>query len=98
MYMSFTNTQRASQDPPTYNITELLTFSSVCGVGLDTVPISSNAPSAKIVMLLHDVHALSKKYNKQLSCRLFPVPNNDAGETTEFDSPYLCNTKIFAIG
>jgi uncharacterized protein len=31
--------QRAAQIPPTYTLRDLLMFSSVCGVGLDTVPV-----------------------------------------------------------
>ena len=30
---------RAAQNPPTFNLRDLLIFSSVCGVGLDTVPV-----------------------------------------------------------
>lgn len=31
--------ERASQNPPTFSLRDLLIFSSVCGVGLDTVPV-----------------------------------------------------------
>ena len=30
---------RAAQNPPTFTLRDLLIFSSVCGVGLDTVPV-----------------------------------------------------------
>ena len=30
---------RAAQQPPTFTMRDLLMFSSVCGVGLDTVPV-----------------------------------------------------------
>ena len=30
---------RAAQNPPTFTLRDLLMFSSVCGVGLDTVPV-----------------------------------------------------------
>ena len=30
---------RAAQSPPTFNLRDLLIFSTVCGVGLDTVPV-----------------------------------------------------------
>lgn len=31
--------ERAAQTPPTFSLRDLLTFSAVCGVGLDTVPV-----------------------------------------------------------
>lgn len=31
--------ERAAQLPSTYSLRDLLTFSAVCGVGLDTVPV-----------------------------------------------------------
>lgn len=31
--------ERAAQVPPSFTMRDLLTFSSVCGVGLDTVPV-----------------------------------------------------------
>ena len=31
--------ERAAQTPPTFTLRDLLTFSAVCGVGLDTVPV-----------------------------------------------------------
>ena len=31
--------ERAAQTPPAFSLRDLLTFSAVCGVGLDTVPV-----------------------------------------------------------
>ncbi|HZD94138.1 MAG TPA: DUF711 family protein [Candidatus Sulfotelmatobacter sp.] len=45
--------------------------------------------------LLLDVASLSTKLNgKPLSARIVPVPGKRAGEETEFDSPYLCNSRV----
>lgn len=93
--------ERVNQDPPTYGIAELIMNSSVCGVGLDTVPVSLKTVKeepGRVKMLLLDIAALSRKLNKPLSCRIFPVPGaRDVGDMTSFDSPYLCNCKIMAI-
>lgn len=83
--------------PPTYGITELLSYSSVCGVGLDTVPIPGDTSAQQISSLLLDTAALSTKWNKPLSCRLFPVPGLKAGDVTSFDSPFLVNTRVFEM-
>lgn len=77
-----------------FDIQDLLLYSTVCGTGLDTVPIAGDTPTDRIARLLRDVASLSLRLNKPLSARLFPVPGKVAGEMTEFDSPYLTNTRV----
>ena len=80
-----------------FNLDSLLLYSSVCGTGLDTIPIPGNASTAEIAAILIDVAALSTQLSKPLSVRLFPVPGCDADCLTEFDSPYLTNTTVMQI-
>lgn len=75
----------------------LLLFSSVCGSGLDTVPISGDAPIERIAATMLDVATLSMRLNKPLSARLFPVPGRQVGEMSTFDSPWITNAPIMAI-
>eukprot|EP00536_Pseudo-nitzschia_multiseries_P000427 jgi/Psemu1/970/gm1.970_g len=70
-------------------MTDLLNVSSVCGVGIDTVPIPGNTKVDELTLLLLEVVGLAQCWNKPLSCRVFPVPNKKVGEMTTFDSPYL---------
>ncbi|KAL7478387.1 hypothetical protein ACHAW6_004153 [Cyclotella cf. meneghiniana] len=79
------------------DIQKLMCISSVCGVGVDTVPVPGDSSDENLSSLMLDVAALAGRWNKQLSCRLFPVPSGKAGETTQFDSPYLCNSHIFYL-
>ena len=81
----------------TYSIHDLLAYSAVCGLGLDTVPIPGHVEPAKLASLLLDASALAYRLQKPLTCRLFPVPGKRAGELTEFQNPYLCNAKIFDV-
>ncbi|MCT7979244.1 DUF711 family protein [Laspinema olomoucense] len=78
-----------------YNLTDLLLYSSVCGCGLDTVPLPGNISIEQIEAILLDVASLAIKLDKPLSARLFPIPGKQAGEMTEFNSPYLVDGKIF---
>ena len=80
-----------------FNLDSLLLYSSVCGTGLDTIPIPGDATTAQIAAILTDVAALSTQLNKPLSVRLFPVPGCNADCLTEFDSPYLTNTTVMQI-
>ena len=76
------------------NVQQLLLYSTVCGTGLDTIPLPGSASVEMIARLLVDVATLSLRYQKPLSARLFPVPGRQAGEYTAFTSPYLSNTRV----
>lgn len=73
---------------------ELLLYSTVCGTGLDTIPLPGDIDEAEIAHLLLDVATLAWRLQKPLSARLFPVPGKRAGEATSFTSPYLTNTVL----
>ncbi len=73
---------------------DLLAYSSVCGTGLDTVPLPGDSSPDDIARLLLDVTALAGRLGKPLSARLFPVPGTGSGDRTAFTSPYLTNTVV----
>jgi uncharacterized protein (UPF0210 family) len=76
------------------SIQQLLLYSSVCGTGLDTIPLAGDTPDEAIAYLLLDVATLALRLCKPLSARLFPVPGKRDGEYTNFASPYLTNTLV----
>ena len=80
-----------------FNLDSLLLYSTVCGTGLDTIPIPGDASTSQITSILKDVATLSIQLNKPLSVRLFPVPGCTADCMTEFDSPYLTNTTVMRV-
>ncbi len=80
-----------------YDIRSLLTYSSVCGIGLDTVPIAGNTSINKISALMRDTGTMAFRLNKPLTVRLFPYPNKKAGELTEYESDDLCNCAILTV-
>eukprot|EP01035_Chromulina_nebulosa_P019884 gene19884-25839_t len=80
-----------------YSLRDLLLFSSVCGVGLDTVPVPGNITKEQLANIYLEVGALAFRLNKPLSCRLLPMDGKLAGDITLVDSPYLCNTKVFNL-
>lgn len=77
------------------NTHQLLLYSSVCGTGLDTIPLPGDSSAESIGNLLLDVATLALRLRKPLSARLFPVPGKQAGERTSFTSPYLTNTLVW---
>jgi uncharacterized protein (UPF0210 family) len=80
-----------------YGIRELLLYSSVCGTGLDVVPIPGDSQEGPIAGLLRDVAALSGKLTKPLSARLFIVPGKHAGEMARFTDPVLTDSVVMDL-
>ena len=79
------------------SLPQLLTYSAVCGTGLDTIPLAGNVSQQQLMGLLSDVGALGWKLQKPLSVRLLPIPGRRVGEMTTFDFPYFVNTQIMAV-
>lgn len=80
-----------------YDIRSLLTYSSVCGIGLDTVPIAGDTSIDKISALMRDTGTMAFRLNKPLTVRLFPVPGLRAGDMTIYESDDLCNCAILDV-
>ncbi|WP_303013439.1 DUF711 family protein, partial [Rodentibacter pneumotropicus] len=80
-----------------FDIRSLLTYSAVCGIGLDTVPVAGNASAESITAIMCDTGTMAFRLNKPLTVRLFPIPNKIAGEISEFESDDLCNCRILGI-
>ena len=72
----------------------LLSYSAVCGTGLDTIPMRGDVTPEQLERILGDVASLSVKWHKPLAARLQPVTGKKPGEMTEFDDPFLVNAKI----
>jgi uncharacterized protein (UPF0210 family) len=80
-----------------FNIDSLLAYSSVCGTGLDTIPLPGDVTIEQMDRMYADVASLATKWNKPLSARLQPIPNKMPGDQTDFKSPYLFNTMIHPL-
>jgi uncharacterized protein len=72
----------------------MLSYSAVCGTGLDVIPLPGDVSNDQLAKILGDVASLSVKWHKPLSARLLPVAGKKAGDQTEFDDPFLVNAKI----
>ncbi len=76
----------------------LLSYSAVCGTGLDTVPLPGDITEQRLELIIGDMASLAVKWHKPLSARLLPVTGKKPGDTTEFDDPYLVNATLQPIG
>jgi uncharacterized protein (UPF0210 family) len=77
-----------------YSVRELLLYSSVCGTGLDVVPLAGDTSAGQLAALIRDVAALSTKLHKPLSARLFLIPGKKAGDHAEFSNPFLTSSVV----
>jgi len=89
----------ASAEAGQFDIRALMTYSAVCGIGLDTVPVPGDTPPEKMAAIACDCGTMAFRLNKPLTVRLFPAPGLKAGEVTRFpaDSPDLCNCAVLAV-
>lgn len=81
----------------TLTIKDLLLYSTVCGTGLDTVPLPGNVAADQIAALLLDLSALALRLDKPLTARLMPIPGKKAGDPTDFDFAFFANSKVMTL-
>jgi uncharacterized protein (UPF0210 family) len=86
---------RAAQG--TLTVKDLLLYSTVCGTGLDTVPLPGDTSAEQLDAVLVDLAALSLRLDKPLTARLMPIPGKKAGDATGFDFAYFANSRILAL-
>lgn len=76
-------------------LSKLMLFSTMCGLGLDCIPLPGDADSDTISLLLMDIAMIACRLNKPLTARLMPIPNGKTGDLTTFKFEYFTNSKIF---
>jgi uncharacterized protein len=79
------------------SLDSLMSYSAVCGTGLDTIPLPGNTSEETLARIIGDVATLSVKWNKPLSARLMPIAGKHAGERTEFTDPRFMNCLIQGV-
>ena len=78
----------------TFHIDSLLAYSSVCGTGLDTVPLPGDVTEEQLARIIGDVASLAVKWHKPLTARLQPDTGKKAGDRTDFQDPMLVNAVL----
>ncbi|KAM3579601.1 hypothetical protein VKS41_008055 [Umbelopsis sp. WA50703] len=80
-----------------YSVQEVLLYSTVCGCGLDCVPIAGDTSLNSLANLLADTATLAHRLNKPLSARIFPLPGLTENMHTQFENPLLVNTRVVKL-
>ena len=79
------------------SVQDLLSYSAVCGVGLDTIPLPGDVDERALTAVLLDVAMLASRLNKPLTARLMPLPGLSASDPVTFDFPYFAASRVMAI-
>lgn len=74
-----------------------LLYSTVCGCGIDMIPIEGTTLSSSLATLYQDTWTLSSVHNKPLGVRVLPVPAGRINELTTFNHDFLVNTRIMGL-
>jgi uncharacterized protein (UPF0210 family) len=72
----------------------LLSYSAVCGTGLDTIPLPGDITVDQLSLIIGDMASLAFKWHKPLSARLLPVTGKGPGDKTEFNDSALVNATV----
>jgi len=78
-----------------YGLRDLLLFSSVCGTGLDVVPVPGDTTVDTLTNIVLDVAAQSVKLRKPLSVRLYLAPGTKPGDAMHVNDPLLTDSVVF---
>lgn len=80
------------------SLEKLALFSTVCGCGVDMVPVPSSMFSEDISALILDISSLALRLKKPLGVRLLPIPNKAVNEYTQLNLDFLCDSRVMDPG
>ena len=87
----------ASAKAKNISLDSLALYSSVCGCGLDMIPLPGDVFDEEIASIILDIASLAISLNKPLGVRLLPIRGKRVNEMTEFNYDFLVDTRIFEI-
>ena len=80
-----------------FNLDTLLLYATMCGTGLDCVPLPGDITEKELFYILLDLCTISLNLNKPLTARLMPIPGRNAGDNVNFDFEYFASSKVMDI-
>ena len=77
---------------------KLALFSTLCGCGIDMVPIPATTYVEDVAAIILDVAALAVRLAKPLGVRMVPIPNKMINEYASFNLDFLCDSRVMNPG
>jgi len=78
-------------------VKDLLLYATICGTGLDTVPLPGEISQEALYAILLDLGALALRHDKPLTARLMPIPGKQAGDPVHFDFEYFADSRVLRV-
>lgn len=78
-------------------LNDLLLYSTLCGTGLDTIPLPGSISVESLNALLVDLGAIGLRHLKPLTARLMPIPGKAAGDPVHFDFAYFADSAVMSL-
>lgn len=79
------------------DLSALNLYATMCGCGLDMVPIPGDVLVDDIKNTILDTATLAVRLNKPLGVRLLPIPERTLNEFTEFNMEFLCDARVLNV-
>lgn len=83
------------------SLEELIQVSTMCGCGIDMVPVSGDISIKELITIFAEVYMVSSRLNKPLGIRLLPINccrRNQIGYTNLYDdADFIANTKVIRV-
>jgi uncharacterized protein (UPF0210 family) len=80
------------------SLEKLALLSTVCGCGIDMVPVPSTMFAEDLTGLVLDIATLAVRLKKPLGVRVLPIPNRAVNEYTALNLDFLCDSRVMDPG
>lgn len=81
----------------TFSYDSLLLFSTLCGCGIDMVPVSGTIMRETINNMILDIVTLSRTHSKPLGFRILPQVGKTPSDLTSYTHDFISNARVFSI-
>lgn len=75
----------------------IMLYSTVCGCGVDMLPLEGDTRAESLAALFLDVCTLAQRHRKPLGVRVLPIPGKRLNMLTHFNHDFLVNCRIMRI-
>lgn len=79
------------------SVNDLMLYSTVCGCGLDMLPIEGTSSESAIGRAAVDTATLAFKLKKPLGVRFLPIQGLSAGQPTSFEHDFVNNCSVLRL-
>lgn len=80
-----------------FSIDRMIALSTMCGCGVDMVPVPYDAPARALRTILLETACVSSRLKKPLGVRLLPVKSDDGFTHFTMEEDFCINTKIVPL-